>query len=113
MKPENVLPIDLPKSCMAFKLLDGNLLFIHNEDVKKIASELTLMALTDLDNPNLTITKRFDSNLDKINKIQEILTTNSDMSGDLKDSFHKELLKLILKPGDIRDEVSPLYEKKL
>ncbi len=113
MKTDQVLfPITLKEASMAFELKDGTFLHIHKDDVQKIATEILIEAITDMGNPNINIVKRYDTNIDRVNKIQEILKTNDDISPESRDLFHKEMLKLISMAGDIRDEVEK-FDKKL
>jgi hypothetical protein len=88
---EIITTSDLPKALMAFKLQDGNILYIHNDDVKGIAMRIVTEA-------SLAMTKIVEhciQSKNSIDQIQEIIAKYPDMDKNLQNQYHELMLELL------------------
>lgn len=83
--------MELEKSSMGFKLPDGSTFLLHNEDIKKIASEL-LIHIISLNQDRVFLLK--DTALEKANRIYEIYQREKD---DMSDKEKQLCLSKIIK----------------
>lgn len=95
---------DLEPTEMVFELKNGVVLKISDATIKAIARKIQIDIITDLDNPNITLVRRFDTNMDKVAKMQDVLKSWPDMADDTRQEYYKEILVLVKTSGEIRDE---------
>lgn len=84
--------IELPKSCMAFKLESGQTLFIHHEDCKRIAMEIITEGLL-ID--KTIILKEKNTNIERADKLYNVMKSEPDMDKEMKSWYLQQICDLL------------------
>lgn len=85
-------PVKLEKCCMAFKLKDGQIFLIHNDDIRSIAEHVKIEMM--LNEPQYTLMIK-DPELQKARELYEIFKSEKDgMTAELRMEYLKKILEL-------------------
>jgi len=83
---------DLPNSCMAFKLSDGNIILISKEDVHNIAMKIIVEGSLQ---KNTVFIKEEDLNFKKADRLYNILKEEKDMKIELRNRYLRQIADLL------------------
>lgn len=83
----------LEKSCMAFKLKDGNIILIDKDDVKEIGRQIIMEHLVD---KATIVLKESNVGIGKANLLYDILKTEKDMKPEMRNRYLKQIGDLLL-----------------
>lgn len=78
----------LEKSCMAFKLKDGNIILIDKEDIKEIGRLIIIERLVD---KSTIVLKEKSLGIEKANMLYNILKTEKDMKPEMRNRYLKQI----------------------
>lgn len=86
----------LDKTGMAFKLKNGTVIWIHNEDIKDISNQIVLNAIV---SKEVKFVIKKDTNLTKAQELHNILIQEKGMPAELRTQYYEEILRLYKESG--------------
>lgn len=92
---------EMENACMAFKLRDGNIVLISRADVNELAAKIMVEHVID---NRITIQVEKCGPIERANYLLSILEKQKDMKPEMRDLYHREILKLMMDKTKSKEE---------